>query len=122
MMLLKSNNYVRVYGDDFGNPIVNAPFTIGTIVELKENPDCVLKITQYRLSYNGDHKMVFNAGLAINIYEDNKVDFEIPVEDLEKNWKKTDVNDFNNIAPWRFDSECKSYEQLEAKLKLKREL
>ena len=120
--MFKSEDYIKVYVDDFGNPIVNAPFTIGTIVELKENPNCVLRINQYKLSNNDEHKIVFNVGLSVNIYEDKQVDFEIPVEELANKWKQTDVKNLDNIAPWRFDSECKTYEQLETKLKLRKEL
>ena len=121
-MLFSSESFIKTYGDDFGRPIVMAPFPIGSIIELKENPSCVLRITQYRLGIGEHLNGKLYVGLAVNIYDDEKVDFEIPIEEIALNWKETDLTNLNNLFPWRFNPECKTFEELATKLKLTKKL
>jgi len=66
---------------------IEVPYAIGTIVELKENPNVLAKICQYRI----DYRRIINVGLSLDIYSKNtETNYEITNEDLEKNWKKTD--------------------------------
>ena len=66
------------------------PFRIGTVVELKDNPDVLAIINQYRIIVV-DYNRVIYVGLNSDVNQrEGKVDFEITTEELEEKWKKTD--------------------------------
>ena len=69
---------------------IEVPYVIGTIVELKDNPDVLARIIQYRITV--EHlRQVINVGLSTNIYEnEDKIDREITVEELKEKWKEPD--------------------------------
>ena len=66
------------------------PFRIGTAVELKDNPDVLAIINQYRIIVV-DYNRVIYVGLSNDVNQrEGKVDFEITTEELLEKWKKTD--------------------------------
>lgn len=73
---------------------IEVPYRIGTIIELKNNPDILAKICQYRITVK-DYRKVINVGLNTNIYgneliDKDEIDCEITSEELLEKWKKTD--------------------------------
>ncbi len=81
---------------------IDVPYEIGTIVELKDNPDVLARIIQYRITV--EHlRQVINVGLNTNIYEnEDKIDCEITVEELEEKWKKPDRIIVGKLDPETF--------------------
>lgn len=80
--------------------IIEVPYMLGTIIELKENPDVLAKICQYRISVE-HYTQVINVGLTTKIYEkDTEIESEITSEELLEKWKKT-----NKIIIGKLDSE-----------------
>lgn len=81
---------------------IEVPYGIGTIVELKDNPDVLARIIQYRITV--EHlRQIINVGLNTNIYEDeDKIDCEITVEELEEKWKKPDRIIVGKLNPENF--------------------
>lgn len=70
--------------------IIEVPYGIGTIIELKNNPDVLARICQYRITVENLKKVIY-VGLNIDIYEeDQKIDCEITTEKSEEKWRKTD--------------------------------
>ena len=70
--------------------IIEVPYRIGTVVVLKDNPDVLARIMQYRITVD-NFRQVISVGLNTNIYEkEEMVNYEIPLEELEEKWKKTD--------------------------------
>lgn len=69
---------------------IEVPYRIGTIIELKNNPDVLAKICQYRITV--EHlRLVIYVGLNTSIYEKEwEIDCEITAEELEEKWKKPD--------------------------------
>ena len=81
---------------------VEVPYGIGTIVELKDNPDVLARIIQYRITV--EHlRQIINVGLNTDIYEDeDQIDCEITVEELEEKWKKLDRIIVGKLNPENF--------------------
>ena len=81
---------------------IEVPYGIGTIVELKNNPDVLARIIQYRITI--EHlRQVINVGLNTNIYEnEDKIDCEITAEELEEKWKKPDRIIVGKLDPENF--------------------
>ena len=96
---------------------IEVPYRIGTIVELKDNPDVLARINQYRITVE-DYRQVINVGLNTDIYENEDENLrEITVEELEENWKKAD-----RIIVSKIDSDnCLQIPKREKRLKLARE-
>ncbi len=70
--------------------LVEFPYKIGTIVELKINSDILATICQYRILVK-DYKTIINVGLSSDIHNLNpEVEYEITDEELKEQWKKTD--------------------------------
>ena len=70
--------------------MIEVPYMIGTIVELKDNSDVLAKICQYRITIKNSHKIIY-VGLATKQYErDVELYYEITSEELLEKWKKTD--------------------------------
>lgn len=81
---------------------IEVPYGIGTIVELKDNPDVLARIIQYRITVE-HFRQIINVGLNTNIYEDeDKIDCEITVEELEEKWKKPDRIIVGKLNPENF--------------------
>ena len=99
-MLLNSKDF-DTYKDDFGNVLMRVPFRIGTIVELKENPTGVFVVNQYRINKLRHSVMVY-AGLSTDIYDEERIDLEVSINELVEKWKKTDLSNIENLDPRRF--------------------
>ena len=70
--------------------LIEVPYRIGTIVELKDNSEMLARICQYRIIIKNSHKIIY-VGLATKYYErDVEPDYEITSEELMERWKKTD--------------------------------
>ena len=79
--------------------IIEVPYRIGTIVELKKDENILAVICQYRITVEG-YKQVVNVGLSSNIREKNpKMECEITVEELIEKWKKTDKIIIGKLNP-----------------------
>ena len=69
---------------------IDVPYSIGTIVELKEGKNIFARICQYRITVEG-YRMIIYVGLNTNIYEKtSEVECEITAEELSIKWEKTD--------------------------------
>ncbi len=81
---------------------IEVPYGIGTIIELKDNPDVLARICQYRITV--EHlELVINVGLNTNIYEkESEIDCEITAEKLEEKWRKTNRIIIGKLDPERF--------------------
>lgn len=65
---------------------IEFPYRIGTILEMKNNPKNLVEIRQYRIT--NENILV---GLSSKIYDvDSNLEFEITIDELNSNWKKTD--------------------------------
>lgn len=81
---------------------IEVPYGIGTIIELKENPDVLAIICQYRITVEHLKKVIY-VGLNTNIYEkESDIDCEIISEELEENWRKTDRIIIRKLNPENF--------------------
>lgn len=81
---------------------IEVPYGIGTIIELKDNPDVLAKICQYRINIE-NLRLVIYVGLNTNIYEkESEIDCEITAEELEEKWKKTDKIIIGRLNPDNF--------------------
>lgn len=81
---------------------IEVPYGIGTIIELKGNPDILAMICQYRITVEHCIRII-NVGLNTNFYEDeSKIDYEIPVEELSKKWRKTERIVIGKLDPENF--------------------
>ncbi len=93
---------------------IDVPFSIGTVVELKEDPTVLAKICQYRITNEGIGQVIRvglsyalnridneqtreNLNLAFRMPQKfivveftNLLDVEITTQELKKQWKKTD--------------------------------
>ena len=70
--------------------IIEVPYKIGEVVELKNNPSLLARINQYRITVE-NYSQIINVGLSFNIYgKQSDVDLEITSEELKEKWKKTD--------------------------------
>jgi len=77
--------------------LIEVPYRIGTVVELIDNPSVLARICEYRITIE-NLKQVINVGLSCNIYdEETNIDYEITVEELIEQWKKTDKIIFRKI-------------------------
>ena len=99
-MLLNSKDF-DTYKDDFGNILMRVPFRIGAIVELKDNPTGVFIINQYRIT-KLRHSFTIYAGLSMDIYDEERIDIEVSMNELVEKWKKTDLSNIENLDPRRF--------------------
>lgn len=67
---------------------IEVPYGIETIIELRDNPDVLAKICQYKITVE-HFKQVINVGLSTNIYEkESGSDCEIAAEEINAKWKK----------------------------------
>ena len=81
---------------------IEVPYGIGTIIELKDNPDVLAKICQYRINVE-NLRLVIYVGLNTNIYEkESEIDCEITAEELEEKWRKTDRIIIGKLDPKSF--------------------
>ena len=97
---------------------IEVPYGIGTIIELKDNPDVLARICQYRITVES-LKVVIYVGLNTNIYEEKqKIDCEITTEELEEKWRKTDKIIIRKLNPERFLRIPGFYERFEKQKKL----
>ena len=81
---------------------IEVPYGIGTIIELKDNPDVLARICQYRITVENLKKVIY-VGLNADIYEEEqKIDCEITTEKLEKKWRKTDRIIIGKLDPKSF--------------------
>ena len=102
---------------------IEVPYEIGTIIELKENPNILARICQYRITVEHYKKIIY-AGLNTNIYEKElEIECEITTDELKEKWRKTD-----RIIIGKLDSEnflqipgFSKYLKKEKKLKLTRD-
>ena len=99
---------------------IEVPYEIGTIIELKENPDVLARICQYRITVEHFKKVIY-VGLNTNIYEkESETDCEIISEELEEKWRKTNRIIIRKLDPENFlrISEFSEHFEKEKKLKL----
>ena len=115
-MLLNSGDF-DTYKDDFGNVLMRVPFKIGTIVELKENPTGVFIINQYRIT-KLRHNFVISAGLSMDIYDEERIDTEVSINELCEKWKETDLSNISNLDPRRFGHDIEYYAKLNREKRL----
>ena len=97
--------------------VIEVPYRIGTILELKENPYILAKICQYRITVDGlitvglNYSIIKNEDISENLKSTlktpqkfvaveftNIVDFEISTEKLEEQWQKTSKMIINKIS------------------------
>ena len=94
--------------------IVEIPYSIGTVVELKDNPSILASVHQYIINGEGI-KAGLSYALEFDTYERNKnnvfemprkftymnftndVDCELTLEELKAKWEKTDLNIIGEI-------------------------
>lgn len=123
--------------------IIEVPYCIGTIIELKDNPDVLAKICQYRIGINQEIRVGLSK--ALNILENNSsvekpqslftipqkfiatdfsdsVDFEITTQELEGKWRKTDRIIIGKLDQHKFNGiiGLSEYYKKSKKLQLKR--
>lgn len=80
--------------------IIEVPYEIGTIIELKDNPNVLAKICQYRITVEHYAKVII-VGLSSQIYGDkSEIEKEISIDELEEKWEKT-----SRIIIGKLDSE-----------------
>ena len=115
-MLLNSKDF-DTYKDDFGNVLMRVPFRIGTIVELKENPTGVFIINQYRIT-KLRHSFTIYAGLSVDIYDEERIDTEVSMNELCEKWKETDLANISNLDPRRFGNDIEYYANLNREKRL----
>ncbi len=115
-MLLNSKDF-DTYKDDFGNILMRVPFRIGTIVELKENPTGVFIINQYRIT-KLIHSFTIYAGLSMDIYDEERIDTEVSINELCEKWKETDLANISNLDPKRFGHDIEYYANLNREKRL----
>lgn len=96
--------------------IIDVPYSVGTIIEFKNNPNIMAKIIQYRITEQAkvglsfaididnkedrleNQKLIFKMPQKFIIAEfTNMLDLEITLKELEANWKKTDKIVIGNI-------------------------
>lgn len=77
-------------------------YGIGTIIELKDNPDVLAKICQYRITV--EHlRLIIYVGLNTSIYEkESEIDCEISAEELEEKWRKPERIIIGRLNPDNF--------------------
>ena len=77
-MIINRNSFNEHYQKKY-----QLPYRIDTVFELKENPNSIAKIIQYRIDNNG----IIHAGLseAKNAY--NIIFFEVTLEELKEKWQ-----------------------------------
>ena len=98
---------------------IEVPYGIGTIIELKENPNVLARICQYRITVENLKKVIY-VGLNTNIYEkESEIDCEIISEELEEKWRKTDKIIIGKLDPESFIRIPGFSEHFENKKKLK---
>ena len=115
-MLLNSKDFYT-YKDDFGNILMRVPFRIGTIVELKDNPTGVFIINQYRIT-KLRHSFTIYAGLSMDIYDEERIDTEVSMNELCEKWKETDFANISNLDPRRFCHDIEYYASLNREKRL----
>lgn len=115
-MLLNSRDF-DTYKDDFGNILMRVPFRIGTIVELKENPTGVFIINQYRIT-KLRHSFTIYAGLSMDIYDEERIDTEVSMNELCEKWKETDLANISNLDPRRFGHDIEYYAKINREKRL----
>ena len=115
-MLLNSKDF-DTYKDDFGNVLMRVPFRIGTIVELKENPTGVFIINQYRIT-KLRHSFTIYAGLSMDIYDEERIDTEVSMNELCEKWKETDLANISNLDPRRFGNDIEYYAKINREKRL----
>ncbi len=87
--MINSRDSSNDYNPD-NKELIEIPYSIGTILELKENPKILAKICHYRL-FVENYKQKIYVGITTNIYEiNNEIEKEISVEELLNKWKKPD--------------------------------
>ena len=81
---------------------IEVPYGIGTIIELKDNPDVLAKICQYRITV--EHlRLIIYVGLNTSIYEkESEIDCEISAEELEEKWRKPERIIIGRLNPDNF--------------------
>ena len=78
---------------------IEFPYRIGTILEMKNNPNNLVEIRQYRIT--NENILV---GLSSKIHDINSnSEFEITIDELNSNWKKTDQIIFGGNIGTRLD-------------------
>ena len=69
---------------------IEFPYRIGTIVELKQNPNILAEIKHYIVT-TIDNKEIIIVSLSTKIHEsDPDYEFEITTNELEASWRRTD--------------------------------
>ena len=68
---------------------IEVPYSIKTVVELKEDENVLAKICHYRIVVE-DYKQIIYVGLTSNVYNNSlEPEYEITSEELINNWTKT---------------------------------
>ena len=124
---------------------IQVPYCVGTIIELKDNPNVLAKICQYSIGSN--QKISIGLSKTLNILENNNfvekthsiftipqkfifadfsdsLDFEITTQELEEKWRKTDriiigkldLNKYNGIIGLpKYYKKCKKLRLIKMK-------
>lgn len=81
---------------------IEVPYGIATIIELKDNPDILARICQYRIIVENLKRVIY-VGLNTNVSEEKqKIDYEITTEELEEKWKKSNRIIIGTLDPKSF--------------------
>ena len=85
--------------------IIEVPYRIGTVVKMKKDENILARICQYRITVI-NYRLVIKVGLSSNIYDnDDKIDYEILIEELNQKWKDADkmiVGRIDHISDFSF--------------------
>ena len=86
-----------------GNYSVTFPYPIGTVMELNNNFNILAEIKQYRVTIEHYKKAIY-ALLSTKIYvSDPEYNFEITLDELNSNWKKTNQIMFKGSVGTKLD-------------------
>ena len=81
---------------------IEVPYGIGTIIELKDNPEVLAKICQYRVTVE-KFRLIVYVGLNTSICEEeSEIDCEITAEELEEKWRKPNRIIIGRLNPDNF--------------------
>lgn len=102
-MINNRDSYIEF--DPNKKEMIEVPYCIGTVIKMKKDENILARICQYRITVI-NYRLVIKAGLSSNIYDnDDKIDYEIPIEELNQKWKNADimfVGRINRISDFSF--------------------
>ena len=87
------------YTNEFSDAkeVIEVPYKIGTVLELKEDANILARIVQYRIFVSG-YKQVIMVGVNTNISERDKIECEFSMDELLLKFHKTDKFLVENVS------------------------